>query len=77
MLVSTNSDCRLDASVYLGRSVAGVGKRNARIARGSLIAAAGTSWLNAKLNRRTIRALRDEPGNLHLALKVRITATGT
>lgn len=78
MLVETDTNCRLDASVYLGESVVGVGKRNTRIARGSLIANAGaTSLLTAKLTGRAVRALRDEAGKVSLSLRVRITAVGT
>ena len=78
MLVETDTNCRLDASVYLGESVAGVGKRNTRIARGSLNANAGaTSLLTAKLTHRAVRALRDESGKVSLSLRVRITAVGT
>jgi hypothetical protein len=78
VLVSTDTDCRLDASVYLGEAVPGLGKRNARIAGGSLIATAGqTAWLNAKLTRHAVSALRKEGGKVSLALRVRITATGT
>ena len=32
VLVDTDTDCRLDASVYLGKSVPGIGKRN-RVSR--------------------------------------------
>lgn len=76
VLVDTDTDCRLDASVYLGKSVPGIGKRNARIARGSLIAMAGTSTLTAGLTRHAVRALRKKAGKVSLILKVRITATG-
>jgi hypothetical protein len=78
VLVETDTECRLDASVYLGESVAGVGKRNARIARGSLMGSAGaTSLLTAKLTGRAVRALRDEAGKVSLSLRVRISAVGT
>jgi hypothetical protein len=77
VLVSTDRVCRLDASVYLGEAVPGLGKRNARIARGSLIAAAGTNWLTARLTRHAVSALRKVTGKLTLALRVRITATAT
>jgi hypothetical protein len=76
VLVDTDTDCRLDASVYLGKSVPGIGQRNARIARGSLIATAGTSTLTAELTRNAVRALRKKAGKVSLVLKVRITATG-
>jgi hypothetical protein len=76
VLVDTDTDCRLDASVYLGKAVQGIGKRNARIARGSLIAMAGTSTLTAGLTRHAVRALRKKAGKVSLILKVRITATG-
>jgi hypothetical protein len=76
VLVDTDTDCRLDASVYLGKSVPGIGKRNARIARGSLIAMAGTSTLTAGLTRHAVSALRKRAGKVSLILKVRITATG-
>jgi hypothetical protein len=76
VLVDTDTDCRLDASVYLGESVPGIGKRNAQIAHGSLIAMAGTSSLTAGLTRHAVRALRKKAGKVSLILKVRITATG-
>jgi hypothetical protein len=78
VLVSTDTDCRLDASVYLDEAVPGLGKRNARIAHGSLIATAGqTVWLTAKLTLHAVSALRKEAGKVSLALRVRIAATGT
>ena len=77
VLVDADTDCRLDASVYLGKSVPGIGKRNARIARGSLLATAGTSTLTAGLTRHAVRALRKKAGKVSLILKVRITAVGT
>jgi hypothetical protein len=78
VLVSTDTNCRLDASVYLGEAVPGLGKRNARIAGGSLLATGGqTAWLTAKLTRHAVKALRNEAGKLSLALRVRITATAT
>jgi hypothetical protein len=78
VLIDTDSNCRLDASVYLGKAVPGLGKRNARIARGSLISAAGqTSWLTAKLTRHAVAALRNQAGRVSLLLKVRVTASPT
>jgi cation transport ATPase len=76
VLVTADQNSSLDASVLLGESVPGIGKRNARIASGSLSVTAGqASWLTAKLNRRTRRALRDRRGRLDLSVKVRINAT--